>query len=370
MSLLFDETQEAIGAEARKIIASMQDNTQRLSALENIGEYENPLHKLAIEQGWYGIAIDDNFGGLGLDLATAGIVAAAYGRIPHGVPFLSSNFGFAQALLLSDSEELKSQYLPQISGGEIIGTFAFAEINDVVPNASSLNCSNGKLNGKKPAVLAGLNADIAIILANENNTPVLVLVDLKQSSIKTNAIQTYDNSRLICNIEFNNSACEIIAEGQVATDIAQYTLARLAVLYAFEQLGGAEAMMQQARDYALERKAFGQKIGAFQSVKHRITELYALVELARANAIDATARIESDLLLAASAARLSATEAYDTATRDCMQIHGAIGVTWEIGIHLHLRRARSLANEIGNSFYWEDVLVTQLEKSNSFGAAQ
>ena len=67
-----------------------------------------------------------------------------------------------------------------------------------------------------------------------------------------------------------------------------------------------------------------------------------------------------DFLKAAAAARLSATEAYDTAARDCVQIHGGVGVTWEQGLHLHMRRARSLAVECGNMFAWEDVLAREL----------
>jgi acyl-CoA dehydrogenase len=119
--------------------------------------------------------------------------------------------------------------------------------------------------------------------------------------------------------------------------------------------------MEIARDYAVTRKAFGQPIGAFQSIKHRIAELYGLVELARANCIHAAARVDrADFITAAAAARLSATEAYDTAARDCVQIHGGIGVTWEIGLHLHMRRSRSLALEQGNSLFWEDILVDRL----------
>src|SRR3546814_11708177 len=76
--------------------------------------------------------------------------------------------------------------------------------------------------------------------------------------------------------------------------------------------------------------------------------LYGLVELARANCIHAAAREgQDDFVTAAAAARLSATDAYDSAARDCVQIHGGIGVTWEIGLHLHMRRARSLAIEPG-----------------------
>ena len=65
--------------------------------------------------------------------------------------------------------------------------------------------------------------------------------------------------------------------------------------------------------------------------------------------------------MAAAAARLAATEAYDTCARDCVQIHGGMGVTWEAGLHLHVRRARTLAIEQGNDFFWEDLLVDQLE---------
>ena len=90
--------------------------------------------------------------------------------------------------------------------------------------------------------------------------------------------------------------------------------------------------MLTARDYALERKAFGQPIGAFQSVKHRIAELYGLVEIARANCIQA-ASLEGQpgFLAAAASARLTATEAYDTASRDAMQIHGGLGRHLGIG---------------------------------------
>jgi hypothetical protein len=126
-------------------------------------------------------------------------------------------------------------------------------------------------------------------------------------------------------------------------------LARMAVVAAHEQTGGAEALMLIARDYAITRRAFGQVIGAFQSVKHRIAELYGLVEIARANCIAAAAlEGQSGFLKAAAAARISATEAYDTAARDAVQVHGGIGVTWESGLHLHMRRARSLAIETGN----------------------
>jgi acyl-CoA dehydrogenase len=189
------------------------------------------------------------------------------------------------------------------------------------------------------------------------------------SGATRNPVDGFDNSRLYADLAFAEAPATLLARGEAARALALDVLARMAVVTAHEQTGGAEALLTIARDYAVTRKAFGQPIGAFQSVKHRIAELYGLVEIARANCIHAAALADAadgtpngtaNFLIAAADARISATEAYDTAARDCVQIHGGIGVTWEQGLHLHMRRARSLAIEQGNLLFWEDLLVDHL----------
>src|SRR3546814_1271965 len=89
-------------------------------------------------------------------------------------------------------------------------------------------------------------------------------------------------------------------------------------------------------------------------------------DVCSANAIHAASRSgESDFGLYAAAARISATEAYDGVSRDAVQVHGGIGVTWEADLHLHQRRARTLAVEAGPLVFWEDEVITELQ-----GAAQ
>jgi acyl-CoA dehydrogenase len=181
------------------------------------------------------------------------------------------------------------------------------------------------------------------------------------AGLSRKAVDSYDNSRLYADLVFNGTPATVLAEGESARSLALDILARMAVVTAHEQVGGSEAMLAIARDYAVTRKAFGQPIGAFQSIKHRIAEMYGLVEVARANCIHAAASEgQAGFLIAAADARIAATDGYDTCTRDCIQIHGGIGVTWEQGLHLHMRRARSLAVEQGNLYFWEDVLVSQL----------
>ena len=359
MSILYNDDQEAIAREAQRVLDARTDKGRLLALLEQTGDYDRTFWETAVAQGWTGIALPEASGGLGLGLIELGLVAQASGAATAGAPFLTSCYGAAQALLRCSDEAVRARWLPALAAGEAIGTVAFAERNAPLPAVPDVEFAAGKLTGTKHGVVAGLQAGFAIVWASHQTRPALVLAEL--GGVSREAIHGFDNSRGHAHLTFAGNPATLLLEGEAAYSAALDILARMAVVTAHEQLGGAEALLFIARDYANTRKAFGQPIGAFQSVKHRIAELYGLVEIARANCIHAASREgEPDFLRAAAAARLSATEAYDSAARDTVQIHGGIGVTWEAGLHLHMRRARSLAIEQGNMLFWEDLLTAEL----------
>lgn len=359
MTILYDEGQQAIATESRRVLEARISKDALLPLLESVGEYHRPFWDTAKEQGWTALALPEAHDGLGLGLIELGLIAHQAGRSLSGAPFLTSGFGAAKAIELYGSDARKAHWLPKLASGESIGAIAFAAGPDALPARPDVMFTDDRLSGIARGVSGGLAADVAIVLANGPGMPVLALIDL--TGVERTAVPSFDNSRCIANLGFAGARAETLAAGTAARDAALHILALQAVVTAHEQTGGAEILMEIARDYALTRRAFGQPIGAFQSVKHRIAELYGLVELARANCIHAASREgAADFITAAAAARLSATEAYDTAARDCVQIHGGIGVTWDLGLHLHMRRARSLAIEQGSSLFWEDVLVDRL----------
>lgn len=359
MSILYDEGQQAIATESRRVLDARVGKDRLLKLLEQVGEYDRPFWETAVEQGWTALAIPEEHGGLGLGLVELGLVALATGAATAGAPFLTVGYGASQALIQSGNSELQAAWLPKLAAGEALATVAFAEGASALPPLPTTTFAGGKLSGAKEGVTGGLKADFAIVWAVHEGKPALVLAELKDAA--RTAVESYDNSRLYADIAFAGTPATLLAEGDAALAMARDVLGRMAVVTAHEQVGGAEALLYIARDYAVTRRAFGQLIGAFQSIKHRISEMYGLVEIARANCIHAAAREgQDDFLIAAADARISATEAYDTNARDCIQIHGGIGVTWEQGLHLHMRRARSLAVELGNLYYWEDLLVEQL----------
>lgn len=357
MSLLYDDGQLAIATESRRALEASVTLEGQLQFLERTGAFDNAFWRLAREQGWTALTVPEDHGGINLGLVELGLVAFQAGRSLSGAPFVTTNHGVAAALLAGNGAG--KDWLSRLAEGAAVGAVAFAEAGSPLPSTPGIRFEKGRLFGSKPAVTAGLHADIAVVLAAAETGPVLVIADL--AGMERRALATFDNSRGIADLHFDGWPAEAIAQGEDAIRLGLRVLAEQSVIVAHEQTGGAERLMEIARDYANTRRAFGQPIGAFQSVKHRIAEIYGLVELAKASALHAASRAaEMDFITAAASARISATEAYDTAARDCIQIHGGIGVTWEGALHLHMRRARSLAIEQGNLLFWEDVLVDHL----------
>jgi acyl-CoA dehydrogenase len=358
MSILLDEGQQAIATESRRVADARMKPEAALKLLEASGEYDPLFWDMAKEQGWTALTVPEANGGIGLGLVELGQVALAIGATLAGAPFVTSSYGVADAIARHGDDALKGAWLERLASGDAIGAVAIAEGQSPLPRVPAVTLADGKLSGTKAAVSGGVHADVALVFASENGAPVLAVADL--TGITRTLVPSFDNSRCTADLVFAGTPAVKLAVGD-ARSAALATLARQAIVTAHEQVGGAEAMMLRARDYANTRKAFGQPIGAFQAVKHRIAELYGLVEIARANALHAAANAEGpDLIKHAAAARLSACEAYDTAARDSIQLHGGIGVTWEAGLHLHLRRTRTLSIEQGNAMFWEDVLVDAL----------
>lgn len=362
MSILFDEGQIQIFEEAQRLLASRYSGERLKALLRDRGEFDRGLWVTFGAQGWTAISIPAEFGGLDLGCLELGLVAEACGAAVTGVPALTTSFGLGEALRRFGSETQQKSWLPRLATGDAIGAVSFAEGQDMLPTMPTVRFEDGRIDGFKPAVPAGGVADVAVVLVATTHGPALALTELAQSGVKRTLLDTFDNSRCAADIRFDNAEAALLPRAGDAVSAARDILRLQALIVSFEQVGGAQKMLDTERDYALTRRAFGQPIGAFQSVKHRIAEGYVLVELARANAVHAATRVhESDFGLYVAAARLSATEAYDSVSRDAVQIHGGIGVTWEADLHLHQRRARTLAVETGSMPFWEDEVICELQ---------
>jgi acyl-CoA dehydrogenase len=197
---------------------------------------------------------------------------------------------------------------------------------------------------------------------------VLAIADLKASGVTRAAVAKIDPSRSHARLTFESTPAETLGSPGDGEAMLRRIQDRAAVLFAFEQVGGAQRALEMARDYALDRFAFGRPIGSFQAIKHKLADVYVATELARSNAYFgawALARNAPELPLAAASARISASEAFFQAARENIQVHGGMGYTWAFDCHLFYRRAKLLSLALGSTRLWKDRLITQLETANA-----
>jgi len=324
-----------------------------------MGEAQSLSSQLA-ELGWLSTAMPERYGGSALGYVALCGAAEELGRVLAPVAFGSSIVLAAEALLLGGSDAQKESYLPRLGSGALTGTLAIAEKHGPLsPRGIGCEWRAGKLSGIKAAVVDGVTADIAIVVARKADDIAAFMVELSAPGVKRTPQASLDPTRPLAALEFVNVLAEPLAGG-VGWGFVQRLLDRAAVLLAFEQVGAADAALEMAKDYALERYAFGRPIGSFQAIKHKLADVYVANELARANAYYGAWALDADaaeLPLAAATARVAACEALERAARENIQVHGGIAVTWDHACHLYYRRARHLNSCIGSLPQWRDRLA-------------
>ena len=364
MNFDFSDEQVLLQEQARKFLADTCPAEVVRRALDEDAPYNTELWQGIVEMGWTAATIPEEFGGLGLSYLELVVIAEELGRAVAPVPFSSSVYLATEALLLAGSEEQKSLWLPKLAEGSAIGTFALAEGQGrYSPDGIKTVFSGGKLSGEKTAVADAQAASFCIAVARDSDTNEvgLYLVDLNQDGVVQMPLNTLDMSRSHSSIQLDGVDAQPLNVGSIqGASVIDSLLDRAAVLFAWEQIGSADAALEMARDYSLERYAFGRQIGSYQALKHKMAHMYARNALARSNCYYAAWALDTnapELPVAAATARVSATQALFSASKENIQIHGGVGFTWEYDCHLHYRRARLLAVNIGSEAVWQDKLV-------------
>ena len=365
MNFEFSADQMQLKDIARKFLEKEESVKRARNVLEGEASYDEDLWSQIIEMGFTATAIPEEYGGLGLGYLELCVIAEELGRSLAPTPFSSSVYLASEAIINFGDESQKQSYLPDLASGEKIGAFAHSETN-TSPTEANISCSfsGGTLSGTKIAVADGDVANTFILTANNGSGLGLYLVDVTADGIEVEPQSTLDPSRSHASITFSNTpATELKSDWSDVLSL----LDRAAVLFSFEQLGGAEACMDMAKEYAMGRYAFGRSIASFQAIKHKLADMYIALTLAKSNcyyAAWALSTNSADLPSASATARVSATKAYQLCSKENIQTHGGNGFTWEYDCHMFYRRSKLLSLNIGSLSNWREKLVTSLEQSN------
>ena len=290
MNFDFSDEQKQLRDEARKFLAEHCSPKAVRTVLDGHEPYDRKLWKGLAGMGFLGVAIPEEFGGAGAGHLELCVIAEEMGRALAPVPFSSTVYLAAEAILMAGDEAQKQKWLPLIASGGAIGTLALFEgKGNPSPQAIKLSASGCNLNGIKKPVPDGAIADFAIVAARTGSTGretdiSLFLVDLKAEGVEAKSLTNLDPSRGQAELTFRNCKAEPLGAAGEGWSILSQVLDRAAVLMAFEQVGGADRALEMGRDYALDRIAFfGRPIGSFQAVKHMLADMYVSATLARSN---------------------------------------------------------------------------------------
>ena len=321
--------------------------------------------RLCQELAVAGVHVSEAYGGQGFTFAELAVVVEEMGRALYCGPYFSSTVLGSTAILEAASPEECAELLPALAAGERRATLAVAETEGWQLDRIRLAATGGRLTGCKSHVLDGASADLILVAARETKGAgrgglSLYAVDAGAEGVAVQPLTPLDETRKLARLAFENVPARCLgATGGSETALGR-TLQLGAVALANEMVGGAERLLESAVGYAKERVQFGRPIGSFQAVKHRCAELLLAVELAKSaayRAASAAAEDDADLPALASLAKAAAAEAYMQAARDCIQLHGGIGFTWDNDTHLWYRRAKSSEVFLGTPAAHREALV-------------
>lgn len=334
-----------IAAQAERLFEEHATPARLRQLLDEPGSFDRQLWRAAIDLGWLAGLIE---AGETPAWDTLADLSRMIGRYAASVPLANSVIAVRTLI------ERDPSTATRISKGHSIVALALATADrEELPTLAA-----GKVFGSVMNCAFGAVADIILLAARRDDEMVLLRVDTADAKTARTVGLTIDNARGAASFEFNGAAAMLVG----GHDLLASVRSMAAVMTAFEQIGGAQRCLEMACDYARERRAFGQPIGSFQAIKHKLVDFYTSIELARGCAHAALSHLEagSAALGKSAAAVLAATEAYQFASTETIQVFGALGVTWEARPHHYYTRARTLAVEVGSPLAWRDMLVDAL----------
>lgn len=298
------------------------------------------------EQGWLGLHVDEAYGGSGYGLPELAVVLEELGRVLAPGPMLPTVLA-AAIVGMSTNEAARKALLPALANGSTVGAVGGGQGCGL----SAEDTADGlKVSGTIRALPGGHLADVVVAPASRDDGAIWVALD--SSQLTTRELPSVDPTRRLAEITVDGA---VIADDHRLDGLSGTAALDLALtLAACEAVGVAQWCVDTAAEYAKERVQFGRPIGQFQGVKHKCADMLCRVELARAAAWDAARAVldpESGSLVAATAISLALDAAFENA-KDCIQVLGGIGFTWEHEAHMYLKRAIALRAQLGPSSSW------------------
>ncbi len=337
--------------------------------------YSPDLWRKMAELGWMGLVFPEKYGGSNgrfLDLIVL-LEVMGHNIVPG--PFFSTVVLGGLTILAAGNEEQKKEFLPQIASGKMLLTLALTEPSARYDAPSiktkAVASSNGYIiNGIKLFIPDANVADYILCVArtkdggDPENGITIFLVDAKSPGVKCTLLKTLARDKQ-CEVVFDNVSVpqkNIIGSLDQGWPIVKETLRKATVAKCAEMVGGAQAALEMAVQYAKERIQFNRPIGSFQAIQHYCANMVTDVDGARFITYKAAWKVSEGLPsdMDVAIAKAWTGEACCRVTLLAHQIFGAIGFTMDHDIHLYYRRAKTGDIMFGDSNFQRAIVAREL----------
>ena len=289
------------------------------------------------ELGLSQMLVPETYGGLGLGLLDAALVQEMLGRSVAPTLFLAHSVMAVVGVLHAGTDDQKAEWLPKIAEGcTRIGIALTERVG--ARDGSGVTHRDGNLSGISLFALGTRGATHLLVWDKGGG---LHLVNAADPGISKTELTTIDKTRDVAKLEFKSVQSVALGNMPSTGSAADRMIEAGRLMLAADTLGAADAMIQKAVSYALERKQFNRIIGSFQAVKHLCAEMAAHLEPARALVWHAAhARDEeideADVMICLAKAHLS--EIGTFIARTAVEVHGGMGFTDLLGLHYWFKR--------------------------------
>jgi alkylation response protein AidB-like acyl-CoA dehydrogenase len=339
--------------------------------------HDQELWQAIADQGWMGMMIPEEQGGLGLGLVDMAVIAEEMGRACLPGAFLSTLF--ASALIeRAGSAEQRAKYLEPIAAGELKATVALLETGanwdvDAVKLEAAHRDGSFSLTGKKLFVPDAGVADLLICVARDGEGLALLPVERDAHGLNIKPMPSMDATRKVNEVVFDGvivtKANALGADGDTGGALRSALEVAIVALCA-EMVGGMQWVLDTTVEYAKTRQQFGRPIGSFQAVQHQCADMLLMMESARSAAYYAAwALTESDpaASLAVSIAKAYCSDVYREVGNRGVQVHGGIGFTWEHDLQLYYKRGKSSETLFGDAAFHRERIARLILDEQRYG---
>ena len=355
MNFNINETQSMLISSAKEVLSNKYDLKLINKRIENKSNYL-PGWKELQEQGFMGMLAKESNGGYGLSFYEFSLIMEVWGTYLSSGPIIENSI--AGVLALQKYNESKfSDIIKKIAQNQYVITTPLS--NQFYEKGNIPEIKNMCISGRLSKVPFFELSTHVVFIAKQNNNPKIIILPTSKIRIEKIIFDLLGNKLANVYIENNKISDEnFIGDDNNTYEIIDFIMSHIIMCKCSEMIGASEAVLNKTIDYIKNREQFGRSIGSFQSIQHKISEIFTSISETKELSRYLSKIINSNQKKYSSLMKIKCNESLNTIIWDAHQLHGAIGFTWDYGLHLYTRKILMNKSVLGDTEFHSKILLS------------